>query len=144
MKKYLLPSALILCFGLSLAIAQNITRSVQLAQSAQGPIGFDTSNGVYFPGHVLTLGRPPVLTSCGTSPTIAGTDYAGTVTGGSANAAGCVITFAQAYLATPYCLLVAENPATSPLAYSASTTAITISGTNMGAAVAHYICSGSK
>ena len=141
-----LPSALILGLGLALASAQNINKALQLSQDPTGAIGVDTNNNVYWPGHVLTVGPgTPVLTSCGASPTITGTDTEGTVVGGgTVGATGCVITFNKAYLATPYCMLVSENMGTSPPAYSASTTAITVSTTTVGAAVMHYRCSGSK
>ena len=144
MRKYLLPSALILAFGLALATAQNINKALQLSQDPTGAIGVDTNNNVYWPGHVLTVGPgTPVLTSCG-GATITGTDTEGTISGGDLTSHGCVATFAKAYLATPYCIVVSENMGTSPPAYSASTTAITVSTTTMGAAVMHYRCSGSK
>lgn len=144
MRKHLLPSALILAFGLSVGIAQNITKSVQLSQDPSGPIGFDTNSNVYFPAHQLTTGPgTPVLSACGTGGVVTGTDTEGFVAG-ETGAGGCVITFSKAYLATPYCMVASENPGTTPIAYSASTTAITISGTNVGAAVIHWRCSGSK
>lgn len=144
MKKYFLPSLLILALAGTLALAQTISRSVQLSQDPSGPIGFDTNNGVYFPGHVLTTGNPPVLTACSTAPTITGTDTMGTVVGGTGPlVATCTLTFARAYVSTPYCVVTVQNPATSPLAYTVTTTAISVSA-NMGSATFHYYCSGSK
>ncbi len=138
-----LPSALILGLGLAFASAQNINKALQLSQDPTGAIGVDSNNNVYWPGHVLTVGPgAPVLTSCG-GGTVAGTDTEGTVSGSAAGGTGCVITFNKAYLATPYCLAVTENMATSPVAFTMTTTALTI-GTTMGAAVVHYRCSGSK
>ena len=46
-KRYLLPSALILAFGLTLGIAQTINKSVQLSQDPTGPVGFDTNNNEF-------------------------------------------------------------------------------------------------
>ena len=144
-KRYLLPSALILAFGLTVGIAQNINKALQLSQDPTGAFGVDTNNNVYFPGHQLTTGPgTPVVTACGGSTTTPGTDTAGTMVSASNNTPGCVITFSKAYLATPYCLVTTENPGTSPPAYSASTTAITITSTTLGSATVHWYCSGSR
>lgn len=140
MKRYILPVFLILGFAFSLAFAQSITRSIQLSQDPSGPIGVDTNNGVYFPGHMNTTGTTPTVTACSTTPAIVGTDTAGKVTGGTGPlVATCTVTFARAYVTTPYCIVQVQNPATSPLAYSASTTAITITS-GMGSAIFNYMC----
>ena len=88
MKRYILPSLLILALAGGLAFAQSITKALQLSQDASGAFGVDTTNNVYFPGHVLTTGRAgpaPALSACitGGSPTLVGTDVAGTITGGT-------------------------------------------------------------
>lgn len=143
MRKLLVPIVAALAILGVGAVAQNINKALQLSQDPTGAIGVDTNNNVYFPGHVLTVGPgTPVATSCG-GGTVTGTDTAGTVSGSAAGGTGCVITFSKAYLATPYCIVTSENPATSPPAATMTTTAITI-GTTMGAAVIHYACSGSK
>ncbi len=68
----------------------------------------------------------PVLTSCGTSPAISGTDWAGTVTLGTGSPTGCVITFGTAYTGVPYCVVSSQTaPGTTTPAYSVSATAIT-------------------
>lgn len=105
MRKYLLPSALILCFGLALAVAQNISRSVQLSQDPSGPIGFDTNNNIYFPKHVNTNDQTtPTIQQCGTLGGVYGTDTAGIITGG-ATAGTCGIAFRLAYATPPACTL---------------------------------------
>lgn len=147
MKKYLLPSALILVFGLGVALAQNITKAIQLSQDATGAFGIDTNNNVYFPAHILNNGPgvPTVTTTIGTTPTITATstDNQGVVTG-SANDTGVVaITFSKAYLAAPACMVASENPATSPLAYNVVPTGINIT-TSMGAVIVNYLCFGAK
>ncbi len=145
MKKYLLPSALILAFGLALALAQNINKAIQLSQDATGAFGVDTNNNVYFPGHVLTVGPgTPAVTSCGGgTPTIAGTDTAGTVALGT-SAAGCTITFSKAYLAAPTCILNTATMA-SPISWTTSTTAITeVNYAAVSSQVVNYICTGAK
>src|SRR5258708_7527019 len=86
MSKYIILSLLILALGLGLAVAQNITKTLQLSQDATGAFGVDTSNGVYFPGHILSTGKPaPALTACVTAgtPTLVGTDFSGVITAGT-------------------------------------------------------------
>ena len=53
MRKYLLPSILILAFASVFSYAQNYTKSVQLSQSSSGPILVDTNNNVWFPAGIL-------------------------------------------------------------------------------------------
>lgn len=149
MKKYLLPSALILVFGLSVALAQNITKAIQLSQDATGAFGIDTSNNVYFPAHILNNGPgvPTVTATVGTAPSITSTstDNQGVVTGNGNNIGSTIaITFSKAYLAAPACTVVSENPATSPLAYNVVPTGINISSTTTGSAIINYLCFGAK
>lgn len=143
-RKYLTPVGLILAFGLSLALAQTITKSVQLSQDSTGAIGVDTNNNVYYPAHILTTGPgTPALTSCGSgTPTITGTDTAGTVALGT-SATGCVITFNKAYAATPYCLVTARA-GVSQVGYSTSTTALTTTQVSTSSNTIDYLCTGSK
>jgi hypothetical protein len=142
MRKYLLPSALILAFGLSLALAQNITKSVQLSQSAGGPIGVDTSNNVYFPAHILSSGKIPTL-SLGTIAA-GSTDFQGLITETS-NSIGGVLTFAQAFAAAPNCVLVAQTAASAtPLTFTTVATALTYSHASQISQLLNYICTGAK
>lgn len=148
MRKLLLPLAAFIALGAALAYAQTINKAIQLSQDPTGAIGVDTNNGVYFPGHVNSNGPTPAptLTSCGSSPTITGTDTAAKVAiGSSAPAIGCVITFSQAWLQAPFCVVQSQNPATSAPAYSTSTTAITITNNpNMASATINYVCMSTK
>ena len=146
MKRYLLPSALILALGLTYALAQTITKSIQLTQAANGVIGMDSTNNVYFPTHVLNLGLAPAVSSCGGgTPAIAGSDFAGVVTLGT-SATGCIITFKKAYAATPWCVVSSQSAAVavSPFTYSVSPTAITEVQPSTSSNLINYICSGSK
>ncbi len=129
MRKYILPSLLVLLLGAGLSIAQTISKAIQLSQDSTGAFGVDTNNGVYFPGHILTTGAAPAVSSGATTPTIAGSDYAGTIT---MNAAATTVTatFARAYLTAPYCLVTPNGTATTSISYTTATTslAITASG----------------
>ena len=132
MRRHLLPSLLILCLAGGIALAQTITRALQLSPDTTGAFSVDTNNGVYFPGHILSTGAAPTLTSCGTAPSIVGTDTAGQVQMGSANPTGCTVTFARPYVTAPSCTVTGQtSPATSPIAYTLATTGInvTVSGT---------------
>ena len=148
MRKYLLPSALILVLGLGFAIAQNITKSVQLSQDASGPIGYDTQGNVYFPAHILTTnglnGAPTVHTDAGTAATLDAnaTDFSGTLTG-SANDTTVQIIMSKAYNAVPHCVVLSQNPATSPVAYNLVASGINITS-QVGASIINYVCSGAK
>lgn len=145
MKRYLLPSALILALGLGIAVAQNITSSVQLSQDPRGPIGLDSANNVYFPAHILTNQLPaPTVTAGAGTVTLVGTDNAGTITGGGVTTSTATMLFAKAYAAAPSCVLVGQtSQATSPIAYNIVPTAVNIT-TNVGAMIVNYWCSGAK
>lgn len=141
MRKYLLPSALILILGLGFALAQNINRALQLSQDATGAFSVDTNLGVYFPGHVLspTGGiRPnPTVTGTGT-PTISGTDFAGTITMG-ASATTATVVFGTAYVSIPACVL--GWPAVlAAETYTIVTTSIAITQTSTSGNKVTYIC----
>jgi hypothetical protein len=133
MKKFLQRLAVAFCCGLIFSVgfvsAQNITTSIQGSQDPRGPIGQDSAGNYYFKGagHFLTYGSTgatPTLSSCGTSPTITGTDTFFKLTTGSA-ATTCTITFAAAYLTAPQCILQ-ENGGTVNPTFTTSTTALTV------------------
>lgn len=83
----------------------------------------------------------PALTSCGTSPTISGNDYAGTVTMGTGTPTGCVITFNTAYSSAPHCVVTSRTAyGTTALAYTVSTTAITTTQSATSSNLVDYVC----
>lgn len=91
---------------------------------------------------IIGVAGTPVLTSCGTgSPTIVGTDLAGTVTTGS-SATGCVITFARVQAAAPHCVVTWIATPLASQSYATSTTAITLTQTSASANVIKYFCVG--
>lgn len=143
MKKYLLPSALILAFGLTLALAQNITKSLQLSQSQGGAFGVDASNNVYFPAHILSSGKVP---SAGTGCTIGSTstDSVGQITY-SSNSIGCTVTFANAYLAAPICVVSDQTASVvTAIGFTTVTTSISFTSLSANGLVINYICSGAS
>ncbi len=145
MRKYLLPSLLILALSAGIGITQNINKALQLSQDATGAFGVDTNNNVYFPGHILSTGRAgpaPALTACitGGSPTLVGTDFAGTITAGSTASTSCVVTFGRAYVTAPSCTVAWASGPLAAMSWATSTTALTITQTSSASSVINYIC----
>jgi hypothetical protein len=91
-------------------------------------------------GHLEVTGATPALTSCGTSPSISGTDIAGTVTMGTGSPTGCVITFATAYTTTPYCQVIWVATPLASQSYVVSTTALTLTQTDTSGNKIVYQC----
>ena len=85
---------------------------------------------------ITTNNNPPVLSSCGGTPTVVGSNAAGRLVTGSA-ATTCTITFANAYTGAPFCVISAEV-ATQPT-YTVSASAITFA-TSIASAAYHYHC----
>lgn len=88
-------------------------------------------------------GATPVLSTCGTSPTITATStsFAGTYTTGS-GATTCTITFATPFGVAPTCTITnATGAATLIPTYSTSTTAITVS-VDIASTAYIYLCVG--
>ena len=92
------------------------------------------------PTHISTQqGTAPVLTSCGTSPSIAGTDTAGTVTLGSGSPTHCTITFNVPYTSLPYCTVTWANSLAS-MAYNVALASITLTQTATSSDKVNYAC----
>lgn len=84
----------------------------------------------------------PALSSCGTSPTISGTDLAGTVTMGTGGPTGCVITFFSAKSAAPHCIVSWIATPLGSQSYATATTGLTLTQTATSSNVVKYICIG--
>lgn len=106
-------------------------------------VGGTTTNtgAVNSPAHLNTGATPPVLTSCGTTPSITGSDTAGIVTMGT-TATGCVITFATAYTGTPYCVVSWIATPLASQSYVTSNVAITLTQTSTSNNKIQYVCIG--
>lgn len=140
LRSALLPSALVLLLAGSLAVAQTFTRAIQLSQDTSGAFSVDTNNGVYFPSHILSTGTnqtPPSITGTGT-PTVAGTDFAATITMGAAATTATVL-FGRAYVTAPTCIL-GWQAVLAAETYTLSTTGITITQTGATADKIGYFC----
>jgi len=117
-------------------------------ETGDGDNRFNVTSGLSrFDGHVEAAGTDPTLSSCGTSPSIIGSDTAGVVTLGTANPTACTVTFATAYTTNaPACVVTHQINIAVPLYFSAiSTSGFTVTtstGANLNAGKFDYICVG--
>ena len=146
--------ALALALGLGFASAQNITKSLQGAPDPRGPVGIDTSNATFFPGHINAFGQvtqPLSVSSCGslTTPsslfTAGSTDVAGTVL---VEGLTCNVTFGSPFNAAPSCVvqvngLFAAQTTANSLTVTSTTTGFNMTNTSSGQSV-NWICIGNK
>lgn len=137
-----LPSLLILALSAGIGITQTINKAIQLSQDASGAFGVDTTNNVYFPGHILNTGvagAAPSVTGTGT-PTLSGTDVAGTITMG-ASATTATVLFGRAYVSTPNCVISPQNAfTTTNIAYTVTTTRIAMTQNSTSGNLVNYFC----
>jgi hypothetical protein len=123
---------------LKLSQSANSTGDILQAQSNTTPV-FAIKSG----GHLHTAGTAPAVSSCGTGPSVVGTDTAGRITVGTGSPSSCTLTFASAYANIPSCtvnhegaiLLVRGVPSTTTLVIDTAT-AFTDGG------IIDYICVG--
>lgn len=143
MRKYILPSLLVLALSAGLGVSATINKAIQLSQDATGAFGVDTNNGVYFPGHILSPAPVPAPTVAGTgTPTLTGSDVAGVVTTGN-NATTATVTFGTAYTSVPTCVVTLKTAlaaSVTPISYSVATTSIAITQNAASANTIAYIC----
>lgn len=141
MRKYILPSLLVLLLAGGFAVAQNIQKALQLSQDATGAFGVDTVNGVYFPGHIYSKATPgrtvPTITGTGT-PTISGSDTSGLITMGT-SATTATAVFGTAFLSVPSCVVTWQGTLASQI-YVLATTSIAITQTSASGNKINYQC----
>lgn len=86
-------------------------------------------------------GTTTVGGSCGTSPSLAGSDGAGKVTTGTVAPTSCTITFANTWTTAPACVAINETTANLVKATSTTTTLVLV-GTYVASDVLAYTCTG--
>lgn len=98
-------------------------------------IGNGSTDLIETKGKLTDTGTTPTLSSCGTSPTVAGGQWAFHLTVGSSAGSSCTITFASACSNAPTCSITFGNagPALPMYISARSTSAVTISSTTGGA-----------
>lgn len=93
-------------------------------------------------GHQYATTTIPVLSSCGTNPSMVGSDDHGTVTTG-ATAGGCTITFGNPWIKAPTCTLSEQTGSVvNAFSYTVSATAIVVTQTAIGGGIVDYVCRG--
>ncbi len=156
MKRIFATAGLVLALGLGLASAQNITRSLQGSQDPRGPVGWDTSNAMFFPGHINAFGQMTTnpTPSGGVIGAACGSAAAATtiVSGASTDAAGilnplsttCSVIFGSQYTSAPACI-VAPATATSGQSFAISTATTGFNLTSLvSGTIYQYVCIGNK
>lgn len=143
---FVLPTLLVLLGLGTLALAQTFRAAVQLSQDTSGAFLVDSNNNLYLPRKLMSptglVNNPaPTVTGTGT-PTISGTDTAGTVTMGT-TATTATVLFGTAYGATPNCIVVRQDAtAASVIAYTVVTTSIAITQVSASGNKVNYFCTG--
>ena len=97
-------------------------------------------------GHIATyMATAPVLSSCGSSPSITGSDTAFVITVGS-TATGCTATFNKTWTSNPVCTVTNQSQSiVSAMTYTVSTTAVTISqAAGLSGNIIDVICLGAQ
>lgn len=91
----------------------------------------------------LTItGSAPVLSACGTSPTVIGARSAGKITIGTSTTTSCTVTFATAFSGAPACIVMGDSTAIR-YATTTTTTVMTLTSSgDMDSDVISYMCIG--
>lgn len=84
--------------------------------------------GITGSGHIVFTGDAPTLSSCGTSPSIAGNDNGAHITIGTSESGTCTITFATEWTNKPICTCD-DDSAIQNCKTVETTTTLTVSGT---------------
>lgn len=94
-------------------------------------------------GHLrLAIGNTPTMGSCGTSPSVTGTDGAGRITIGSGSPGSCTLNFSQTYSTAPFCTASAGQ--SLGMSTTVSTTSIIFTSTAFSEVAINYICMASS
>lgn len=126
------------------AVTNSYGVNITAATGATNNYAAKFSGQTLFNGHINFTGSPPVVSACGTSPSIDAnaTDTSGTITVGTVAATSCTITFANAYASYAHCRITSETAGLAAVAYSYTTSAITITGTSLIGGIFDYNCDG--
>ena len=93
-------------------------------------------------GHTIATGADPVITSCGTTPSVSGSDRAGNVTIGTEVTTSCTVTFAEPYASTPSCTVTGDNTAVTYARTITASVLTILSSADMASDVISYNCMG--
>ncbi len=130
--------------------------SILRVSTASTTAGYDllqlwssTSTGPLFAwdqyGHMAASSTAPVLSTCGTSPSLSSdsSDFSGTITVGSVAATACTLTFGTPHAIGTHCVISNQNMSVANAGtYTESVTGFTFSETGLTSAKLDYICVG--
>lgn len=115
-----------------------------------GKVGIGTTSPAFklqVSGDIGTAGTAPTVSSstCGTSPSVRGTDTAGEITVGSGTPTSCALTFASSKTKVPFCTVTNKGPNSNPMtAVTISVNGIAISQLGIQGQKIDYICIGAN
>lgn len=142
--------------GSAFAIADRYGTNVLNVNTASSTYGASllelwsaTSTGPLFAfdnqGHMSASSTAPVLSSCGTTPTISpdSSDFSGTITVGSVAATACTLSFGTPHTVATHCVISEQTGSVvNASSYTESLTGFTYSQTGLASDKLDYICTG--
>lgn len=112
-----------------LGFSSNSVERIRIDGNGNVGIGSTVPSGtMVVSGHIHGHNTAPVVSTCGTSPTIVGSDLAGKVTTGAGIFTACTITFATAWKNAPSCWVDNETTVALTTNGTSTTTTLTING----------------
>lgn len=136
----------------SLSTSTGATIQPLLVETAQGNFGIGTSTAntaLTVNGIITSTSTPPVISSCGTSPSVTGTSNYGSITVGSVSATACTATFSVAFPTFASCLITNDSMSvvnamtvTGNPSSANERLGFTVSMTGLTGDVLHYKCDG--
>jgi hypothetical protein len=123
--------------GSSLAVSPTApgTNILDVASST-GSIFFAVSQN----GHIITGGNTASVSLCGTSPSVSGNDRKGKITTGTGAPTNCTITFNQAYVSAPVCVISTSSAIANAVASTTTTGFSMTFGSGLTSGTVYYIC----
>lgn len=102
--------------------------------------------GVQNNSHIISSGTAPgAPTSCGTSPSVDGTDFTGIVTVGGGVVTSCTLPFSYPFNRAPICIVSTNSTAVTADVSSINSSAVTFGfSATLGGGSLWYICIGNK
>lgn len=140
----------------ALNIQDQYGTSILFASTASTTAGYDllelwsaTSTGPLFGvdqyGHVFASSTTPVLSSCGTTPSLSSdsNDFSGTITVGSVAATACTLSFGTPHTTGTHCVISEQTGSVVNVStYTEGLTGFTYSQTGLTSDKLDYICTG--
>lgn len=101
--------------------------------------------GVQYDGHIVSSGTTPSMGTCGSTPSVNGTDTAGVITVGSGVVTSCTMNFANVWANPPVCVESDNSTAVTGDITTTTTSSITFGfSATLGGGQVNYICFGNK